>query len=119
MPASESRFDWDSLKNRLNDISKIGNEERTIEQIRETLVERAERFRREESTVHNETEEMIVFQEGDERYAIPLRMLSEIRPITRMTPLPLVSKNILGDINFRGKIATKEMFIMDKKLALH
>ncbi|MEZ5435680.1 MAG: chemotaxis protein CheW [Pseudomonadales bacterium] len=104
MPASESRFDWDSLKNRLNDISKIGNEERTIEQIRETLVERAERFRREESTVHNETEEMIVFQEGDERYAIPLRMLSEIRPITRMTPLPLVSKNILGVINFRGKI---------------
>ncbi len=104
MRDSEAKFDWGLLKSRLNDINKMGDDERTTEQVLETLSERAERFRREESTAHNETEEMIVFQESDERYAIPLRMLAEIRPITKLTPLPLVSNNILGVINFRGKI---------------
>ncbi len=106
MQDSSTKFDWGLLKSKLNNINQIGKEEQTFEYTIETLNERAERFRREATSAHNETEEMIVFQENEERYAVPLRMLSEIRPITKLTSLPLVSKNILGVINFRGKIVT-------------
>ena len=70
----------------------------------EVLAERAARFRREENHSHEDKEEMIVFEECGTRYAVPLRMFAEIRPITKMTALPLVSNNIRGLINFRGKI---------------
>ncbi len=74
------------------------------------LKERAQRFSladHADQSGHNDNEdleEMIVFSQCSTQYAVPLEMLGEIRPIVRLTEMPLASKSILGVINVRGRI---------------
>lgn len=68
------------------------------------LNERAKKFRHEESSEAEATEEMIVFVQSSTQYAIPLNMLTEIRWVSQITRLAMVSKHILGVINVRGRI---------------
>ncbi len=104
MQGSEGRFDWNALKARLDALSQSEPTHLSEADTLITLSERAARFRRAENVSSEDAEEMIVFEESGTRYAVPLRMLTEIRPMTRMTTLPLTSRNILGVINFRGRI---------------
>lgn len=68
------------------------------------LKDRAQRFLLSEKKVDLDIEEMIVFIQNGTQYAVPLVMLAEIRALSRITPLPLISDYILGVINVRGRI---------------
>lgn len=104
MQHSSSRFNWGSIKARLDEISKADSTHLSEQAINDILLKRAARYRNEENHAQEDIEEMIFFEEAGTRYAIPLHMLSEIRPAGRMTALPLVKQHILGLVNFRGKI---------------
>ena len=47
---------------------------------------------------------LIAFSRGDHRYGIELSFLSEIRPVTRCTPVPGVPPFYIGVIHVRGDI---------------
>lgn len=71
------------------------------------LSERAARFSQAENTESTSSgEEMIIFQLDRTSYAIPLRMLTELRSLQKITPLPKVSQTIVGVINVRGRIVS-------------
>lgn len=82
------------------------NESIDLEKIDKVLKERALRFGKVLDDEDEDLIEMIVFNQFDTSYAVPLEMLSETRTISRVTFLPLVSDAILGVINVRGRIVS-------------
>ncbi len=71
------------------------------------LKERAERFSVDGAhsySDNHDTEEVIVFSQGNTQYAVSLEALGEIRTIAKLTDLPLVNSAILGVTNVRGRI---------------
>lgn len=104
MQEIETSFNWDTLKARIMDSSSNNTENITEEVALQILSERAARFCKTEHITKENTEEMIVFSDAGNQYAAPLHMLSEIRPISKITYLPLTASHILGVINFRGRI---------------
>ncbi|HSC76352.1 MAG TPA: chemotaxis protein CheW [Pseudomonadales bacterium] len=100
----KNRFDWQELRRRVASIAQHSQAEISVANVEQLLEERAERFSRSGNVEHTDNTEVIVFVQGDTRYAIPLHMLTEIRPITRITVLPKVAENIMGVINVRGRI---------------
>lgn len=70
------------------------------------LLERAARFSRAVDDEANEHTEVILFEQADCRYAVPLSALSEIRPVQAITVLPQAPAGVMGVINVRGRIVT-------------
>jgi purine-binding chemotaxis protein CheW len=86
-------------------IEDIHPDQFDLDAINKTLSERAERFSySDDNQAENDAEEMIVFLQHKSTYAIPLRMLTELRKLSKLTPLPKTSDAIVGIINVRGRL---------------
>lgn len=104
---SERRIDWEAVRRRLAD-SEVAVERslspdpaRMRALLRQRAVRLAERRleERPEPTV-----EVLGFRLGEERCAIELTAVSEVRPFRRCTPVPGLVPEMLGVVNLRGHI---------------
>lgn len=104
MSAGAERIDWEDIKARIAAVERViqGRESRADRA--EILVRRAQRYRRVEEQRTIETVELLVFRRRENRYAVLLDTLDEIRVARTFTRLPGVSPVISGIINVRGHI---------------
>jgi len=56
------------------------------------------------ATIGTETERILVFTLGEERYALPLAVVERIVRAVEVTPLPQAPEIVLGVINAQGRI---------------
>lgn len=101
-------IDWKEIHNRLAVTwKKIEHEsERTPEEIRKILKNRARVFAREpvDSDENVESIDVLEFRLASESYAIELSFIQEVYPLKALTAVPGVPPFILGIVNVRGKI---------------
>ncbi|MBN1287804.1 MAG: purine-binding chemotaxis protein CheW [Anaerolineae bacterium] len=78
----------------------------TEEETQEILYKRARTLARpaEGSDALNNTQRVLVFTLGTERYAVPVVYVQRIKPFDQMTPIPCTPSFYLGAANVRGKI---------------
>lgn len=107
----------------MQELSEVGglsaDAKLVADQINEILNERAKRFGHDAAGENENLIEMIVFTQASTQYAVPLEMLSEIRIISKITYLPLVSKSIMGVVNVRGRITAIYSLGEQKKMDSH
>lgn len=101
-------IDWKEIHNRLAVTwKKIEHEsERTPEEIRKILKNRAQVYAREpvDSDENVESIDVLEFRLASESYAIELSFIQEVYPLKALTAVPGVPPFILGIVNVRGKI---------------
>lgn len=68
------------------------------------LASRAERYRRKSAATVGDHVEFVVFQRSGARYAMDIRQLLEIRPLTRLATVPGASPAIKGIVLVRGHV---------------
>lgn len=72
---------------------------------RRVLEERAQELaRREQQDTMILGEEIVVFQLGQARYALPTSAVTEVHPLGHWTPLPATPPWVIGLVNVRGHI---------------
>jgi purine-binding chemotaxis protein CheW len=59
---------------------------------------------RQMSNVERKETQYLSFQLGDERFAVEILQVQEIRPLTAITPVPNAPAHVRGVINLRGTI---------------
>jgi len=97
-----SRINWDAVWQSLNWGS--ADQQDNVEQ---TLAQRAEKYARlQESEIETADENLkvLVFTQGQERYAIPVSFVQQGMSELKLTPLPCVPTYYRGVINLRGRI---------------
>lgn len=105
-----ARIDWGEVKRKLARAERalsaalVSDERRTEDLLRR----RAESLaaRRSALTTATDTQPVMVFCLGRERYAVGLTYLREVVPLSGLTPLQGASKGMLGVMNFRGEVGT-------------
>lgn len=70
------------------------------------LSARAERLRQNIEQESADYQDVIIFELNQERYAVSLDELSEIKKVRRFTVLPRISSTIAGIVNVRGRIVS-------------
>ena len=103
METDESGIDWQQVRQQLPNPEDIGSRQRP-RQRRRLLQRRAERYRREKKRGREQTVDLVMFRRCQERYAVELHQLEEIRKDTEIRAVPGVSPVIVGVINVRGQI---------------
>lgn len=104
---SGRRIDWDAVKRRLAEGEAAV--ERSLNpdpaRMRALLRQRAQRLAARRLDERPEpTIQVLGFQLGDERCAVELTAVSEVKPFRRCTPVPGLVSEVLGVVNLRGHI---------------
>jgi purine-binding chemotaxis protein CheW len=53
-----------------------------------------------------QSDELLTFRLGEDRYSIPVACIREVQPLENWTPLPTTPSFVIGLVNVRGKILT-------------
>jgi purine-binding chemotaxis protein CheW len=104
------RIDWGETRRKLATAEQalsaalVPDERRTEDLLRR----RAESLaaRRSALPTTTETQPVMVFYLGRERYAVGLTYLRQVVPLSGLTPLPGATEGMLGVMNFRGEVDT-------------
>lgn len=108
MDTSESRFDWDRARRRLEALSDalVQRSEASTEASREMLEERARRYATapERTLLASEQIELLTFELDGERYAIESRFVREVLKAPDISPVPGAPALLVGVTNLRGEI---------------
>jgi purine-binding chemotaxis protein CheW len=104
------RIDWGEIRHKLAKAEQaisaalVSDDRRTEDLLRR----RAESLaaRRSALPTTTETQPVMVFCLGKERYAVGLPHLRQVVPLSGLTPLPGASEGMLGVMNFRGEVGT-------------
>lgn len=108
MDTSESRFDWDLARRRLEALSDalVQRSEVSTEASREMLEDRARRYATapERTLLASEQIELLTFELDGERYAIESRFVREVLRTPDISPVPGAPPLLAGVTNLRGEI---------------
>ncbi|HEV8243611.1 MAG TPA: chemotaxis protein CheW [Nitrospirales bacterium] len=104
------RIDWGEVRRKLTGAEQalsaalVGDERRTEALLRKRADYLA--ARRSAVPTTTETQAVMVFCLGRERYAVGLPHLRQVVPLSGLTPLSDASEGMLGVMNFRGEVGT-------------
>lgn len=109
MSAADST-DWDAVHERLDAVRAMVAQgfAPSPETQKRILKARAEELAREpdEPTAARDLLEIVEFELGGERYALPLTSVREVSVLKDLTPVPCTPAFVVGIINLRGEIRT-------------
>jgi len=64
-----------------------------------------------------QTSQFILFLLGNQKFALTVSKLKDVISLSKITPIPLAPKQIMGTINLRGRVVT--IFDIEKILNFH
>jgi purine-binding chemotaxis protein CheW len=102
--------DWKKVKSRMNSTSARMDEERNLSAAEKLRILRARTkdlaaITRVDEQIEDGLE-VILFRLADETYGIERNCITEVYPLTDVTPLPCTPAYVVGLINVRGEIKT-------------
>jgi len=120
---AEKEIDWDEIRQKMN-RAELAMEEAvhpTAEKARKIMGERA--LKLSQASLKPESAEagleVLVFELGDERYALETGTILEVFPLTNFTPVPGVPDFLVGVTPYRGEILAlidlRKLFGMEVK----
>lgn len=105
---AEPSFDWEAAKQRLARITRMFEELQCPppERVRQLLHERAQTLARVAAVEPDSKDfvEVVVFQLGDERFAVETRYVREVLRACQCTPVPDAPRLLAGVTNLRGEV---------------
>ena len=107
---SAKRIDWEQIKRRLAEAEEALAAALVFDERRkgDLLQRRAEYFaaRRSAPSKPEETQSVMIFFLGPERYAVELPRLRQVISPDNLVPIPGAPQAMLGIMNFRGEVGT-------------
>jgi purine-binding chemotaxis protein CheW len=107
MNENETKRDWSVIRERIEAASAAGERlwASDAEEVRRLLKARAEALAKEpEAPVPDDTMTVLEFRLAHESYAIDSAYVTDVQPLTHLTPLPGTPAFLLGIVNLRGEV---------------